>query len=203
MEQREAPIFQEIYENYLADVSALSLPDRADPLGIEVKGGAATIPFYHRTYTVTPAAVADEKGRKPSHAVCVVLCKYLLLCPENPTPDGSVVTYKDFRDAGPYVGGFHNTAQRPIAEAFSGRLDELERRGKALGGSRWETDVNCDLAMAFPALPKVPIFLIFNDADEEFDAECSLFFRRDAAQYLDMECVAMVGMTLAEWLRGD
>ncbi|MFP4421602.1 MAG: DUF3786 domain-containing protein [Desulfococcaceae bacterium] len=198
--ENQAPIFQEIYENYLAEVAALSLSSRAEPLGIRVDGDAAIIPFFHRTYTVTPAAVADEEGRKPSHAVCVILCKYLLLCPDNPIPDGAVVTYKDFRDAGPYVGGFHNTAQRPIAEAFSGRLEELGQRCKALGGTVWETDVNCDLAVAFPALPRVPTFLIFNDADEEFDAECSLFFRRDAAQYLDMECLAMIGMTMAEWL---
>lgn len=198
--ETQAPIFQEIYENYLSEVAALSLPSRAETLGIRVDGDGATIPFFHRTCTVSPTAVADEKGRKPSHAVCVILCKYLLLCPDHPVPDAAVVTYKDFREAGPYVGGFHNTAQRPIAEAFSGRLWELERRGKALGGTVWETDVNCDLAMAFPALPRVPVFLIFNDADEEFGAECSLFFRRDAAQYLDMECIAMIGMTLAEWL---
>ncbi|MFP4387970.1 MAG: DUF3786 domain-containing protein [Desulfococcaceae bacterium] len=198
--ENQAPIFQEIYENYLAEVAALSLSSRAEPLGIRVDGDAATIPFFHRSYTVTPAAVADEEGRKPSHAVCVILCKYLLLCPDNPVPDAAVVTYKDFREAGPYVGGFHNTAQRPIAEAFSGRLEELGQRCKALGGTVWETDVNCDLAVAFPALPRVPTFLIFNDADEEFDAECSLFFRRDAAQYLDMECLAMIGMTMAEWL---
>jgi hypothetical protein len=198
--EMQAPVFQEIYENYLAEVAALDLPSRAEPLGIRVDGDMASIPFFHRTYTVTPTAVADEKGGKPSHAVCVILAKYLLLCPDNPAPDAAVVTYKDFREAGPYVGGFHNTAQRPIAERFSGRLEELKRRGKALGGRIWETDVNCDLAIAFPALPRVPIFLIFNDADEEFGAECSLFFRRDAAQYLDMECIAMIGMTLAEWL---
>lgn len=199
--ETESPVFRKIYEDYLAEVSALSLAERAETLGIRVNGDTATVPFFHRTFSVTPSGIADADGRKPPHAVCVILSKYLLLCPERPTPDGNVVTYKDFRDAGPYAGGFHNTARRPVAEEFSGRLGELETRAKALGGTRWDTDVNCDLALAFPALPRVPIFLIFNDADEEFPAECSLFFRRDAEQYLDMECVAMIGMTLAEWLR--
>jgi hypothetical protein len=201
--EKKSPIFEQIYRNYLAEVSALSLADRAEPLGIRVEGDRAAIPFFQRNFTVSPAGIADEAGRKPAHSVCVILCKYLLLCPENPAPDGGIVTYRDFRDAGPYVGGFHNTARRPIAEAFAGKSAALERRAGVLGGIRWETDANCDLALAFPALPRVPVFLIFNDADEDFPAECSLFFRRDAEQYLDMECVAMTGMLLAEWLRGD
>jgi hypothetical protein len=35
------------------------------------------------------------------------------------------------------------------------------------------------------------------DADKNFPAQCTLLFQRDAASYLDMECLAMVGATLA------
>jgi hypothetical protein len=54
----------------------------------------------------------------------------------------------------------------------------------------------------FEALPRVRIYLIFNDADEDFPADCSLLFEKQAAQYLDMECLAMIGMVLAERLAG-
>jgi hypothetical protein len=54
----------------------------------------------------------------------------------------------------------------------------------------------------FKALPRVRIYLIFNDEDEDFPADCSLLFEKQAAQYLDMECLAMIGMVIAERLAG-
>jgi len=53
----------------------------------------------------------------------------------------------------------------------------------------------------FPALPKIPVLMLFNDADEEFPARCRVLFERRAENYLDMECLAMVGMLLFEYLK--
>jgi hypothetical protein len=43
--------------------------------------------------------------------------------------------------------------------------------------------------------------ILFNDADEEFPAQCMVLFERRAENYLDMECLAMVGMLLFEQLK--
>jgi hypothetical protein len=43
--------------------------------------------------------------------------------------------------------------------------------------------------------------LLFNDADEEFPARCTVLFEKRAEHYLDMECLAMVGMRLFEYLK--
>ena len=50
--------------------------------------------------------------------------------------------------------------------------------------------------MQFAALPKVPLLLLFNDADDSFGAQCSVLFHRSADQYLDGECLAMLGRLL-------
>jgi hypothetical protein len=55
--------------------------------------------------------------------------------------------------------------------------------------------------MQFNALPKIPVLLLFNDADEEFPAQCAVLFERRAENFLDMECLAMVGMLLFEYLK--
>ena len=55
--------------------------------------------------------------------------------------------------------------------------------------------------MQFKSLPKIPVLLLFNDSDEEFPAQCTVLFERSAENYLDMECLAMVGMLLFEWLK--
>jgi hypothetical protein len=111
------------------------------------------------------------------------------------------VTYKDFKDAAPYVGGFGNTAEKPIAEFFEGRAAELEKRSLKLGGKPFQSEVACQLAFQFLALPRIPIVLMFNDADEDFSSQCILLFQKNAKTFLDMECLAMIGSSLSRLLQ--
>ena len=52
--------------------------------------------------------------------------------------------------------------------------------------------------MRVPALPRIPLLLLFNDADDEFAAQCAILFERRADRYLDMECLAIIGSLLAD-----
>ncbi len=198
----KAPVFEKIYQDYLARVAGLDLTGKRDLLGIEVKDQTINIPFFNTTFTVTPLDISDHKGRRPPHSVCVILCQYLLLSPVRAEDDNQLVTYRDFKDAAPYVQGFDNTAQKPVSRAFPGRLDALEAGCRHSGGSPCDIGISCDLSYMFEALPRVRIYLVFNDADEDFPADCSLLFEKQAAQYLDMECLAMIGMVLAQRLAG-
>lgn len=199
----KAPVFDQIKKDYLRQVEALEgAPNIAEALGITAGETTWRIPFFDRTYTVTPHAVSDETGKEANHITWVVVCKYLLLCPESPSEDASLVTYKDFKDAVPYVTGFRNTASRPISAHFEGAVEALEQQCHAIGGQPFATDVSCELAFRFQALPRVPVVLLFNDADEDFPAQATLLFQQNASTYLDMECLAMVGSTLAARLKG-
>ncbi|VVS93629.1 DUF3786 domain-containing protein [Desulfoluna spongiiphila] len=199
----KAPVFDQIKKDYLRQVEALEgASNVAETLGITAGDKAWHIPFFDRTYTVTPHEISDESGLEANHITWVLLSKYMLLCPENPSEDASLVTYKDFKDAAPYVGGFRNTASHPISTHFEGAVETLEKQCHALGGQPFATDVSCELAFRFQALPRVPVVLLFNDADEDFPAQATLLFQQNASAYLDMECLAMVGSTLAARLKG-
>lgn len=198
--QSEAPVFKKILNDYLAGVAALDLSGKPEILGVEVEKSAIRVLFFNKRYTITKDAITDDKGKSPSHAVSVILCKYLLLCPDSPAAGPELVTYKDFRDAAPYVQGFANTAEKPIARVFGGKQEALEARCGEIGGKPTDLGISCDLSVVFPALPEVPVYMLFNDADEEFPSDCSLLFEKRAAHYLDMECLAMIGMVLAESL---
>jgi hypothetical protein len=198
----KAPVFEKIHQDYLARVAGLDLTGKQDLLGIEVDGQTINIPFFNETFTVTPRDISDHRGTRPPHSVCVILCQYLLLSPDRAEDDKQLVTYRDFKDAAPYVQGFDNTAQKPVSRAFAGRLDALEAGCRHLGGTPCDIGISCDLSYMFEALPRVRIYLVFNDADEDFPADCSMLFERQAASYLDMECLAMIGMVLAQRLAG-
>jgi hypothetical protein len=114
--------FDKIYDNYLTEIAGLDFESIKDQLGIEVNNDEAVIDFFGSSYRVSPKGIKNPSGQRPSHAISVVLCKYLLLCPENDPAQKDWVSYKDFRDAAPFVGGFINNSQVPIAKKFSGRF---------------------------------------------------------------------------------
>ena len=199
---QNAPVFDEIYKKYLAEVSEIDFSRVSSRLGIEIDGDAAIIPFYGIPYRVSGKGVLDESKRRPIHAVSVILCKYLLLCPKEISADGSEwIRYHNFKNAAPFAGGFRNTAEQPISKTFSGRLENLEKACMALGGYNSDAPIDCDLAIRFPALPKLSLLMLFNDQDDEFPADCSILFEKRSDTYLDMECLAMLGMVLAVWLK--
>jgi hypothetical protein len=196
-----APIFDQILADYRQKVKDLGEgAGRYEKLGVTQTQTGFMVPLFNQSITITPDRIVDENGVPPSHSASVLACQYLLLCPDYPQTDRTLVTYKDFKDAAPYVIGFKNTAEHAIAKTFSGRLDALEMACQALDGKPFDTDVACQLAFQFQALPRVPIFLLFNDADDDFPAQCTLLFWKNAAGYLDMECLAMIGGTLAHRL---
>jgi len=197
-----APVFDEIYERYLADISAIDLSLAGNRLGIEIVGETAIIPFYAIPHRVSGKGIINPRDKRPIHAVSVILCKYLLLCPDEAPPASSEwVKYNNFKDAAPFAGGFRNTAEQPIGKAFAGHLEDLKKACMALGGIPGEAPFRCDFAIRFPALPKLNLLMLFNDKDDEFSANCSILFEKHADAYLDMECLAMLGMMLAVWLK--
>lgn len=198
---QKSEAFDRIIADYLQQVAGLDLARRADRLGIAAEGGQAVIPFFGFAHRVTPEGVFGPGGQPASHAVSVILFKYLLLCPETAPRGEDWVTYRDFRDAAPFVEGFLNTAERPVARDFGGRRAELEVACRRLGGRPAALQMTADLVTGFTTLPRVPMTMVFNDRDEEFPAACTLLFQRRARGYLDMECLAMCGMVLARWLR--
>ncbi len=179
-----------------ADFSAIK-----DPLGAQTEGDALIIPVFGTPYTVSAAAISDPSGQLPSMDVCVLLSKYILLCPDPPPTDTEWVSFKDFKDSGPLIGYFSNNVEGAVAASFSGRPRALRTAGKKLGGMPPQIDVQYDVSMRFQALPRFSLMLLFNDADDEFPVACSILFERRAETHLDAECLAMAGNLLARHLK--
>ena len=193
----KAPIFDKILRDYCSEVASIDFSSKSDLLGIRVTGKTIEIPFFTDTFTITSQGVSDAKGKEPHHGVSVILFKYLLLCPEAVTSTRELVTYKDFRDAAPLVGNFRDKVENPICSHFSGKIDDLETRCRKLGGHMADIGVSSQLSYGFRALPQIPVYLLFNDRDEEFPADATILFERKTGDFLDMECVAMIGIWLS------
>jgi len=197
----QSDIFDKTHEHYIKKIAALDFAAVAVNLGAKTDGDTVTIPFFTTPYRVTREGVFTPEGKPASFGVGVVLSNYLIQCPRDAPREDEWFSYKDFKNAAPLVGTFANTVERPIAENFSGRLTALERGGRILGGIEPSTTFPYDLNLLIQALPRIPLLLLFNDADDEFPADCKVLFEKRAESFLDMECLAIVGMLLAEYLR--
>ncbi len=195
------PVFEETYRNYIRQIGERDLARLASVLDVEYDGSALLVPLLGKLYRVSGSGIETSSGKRPSHAVIVTLTKYVTLCPDSPPANGMEwVTYREFRDAAPFVGGFAGNAESPVARNFSGRMESLQAACKKMEGLPIEESLPYQVVSRFQALPRVPILLLFNDSDEEFPSTCTLCFERRAERYLDMECLAMIGWLLSDAL---
>jgi hypothetical protein len=192
----ETSVFEATYGQYRDQLSRLDFGPLAARLGVQVDGNEVRVPLLGALYCVSPDGVLDPYGEVPGFDVCVVLFKYLLRCPETAPAARDWVSYRGLKDSGPLTVYFANEVEGAIAAAFSGRADALAAAGAVLGGRAPDIGARYDLALQFHALPRVPLCLLFNDADDEFPAACSLLFERRSEVYLDPECLAMLGRHL-------
>lgn len=199
----KSSVFEETYTDYLARITRLDFEKIADRLGAEMDGDDLMIPVFGEPMRVSHSGITRPSGDRPNFSVCVILFKYLLLCPDH-EPDGNDwVSFKDFKDSAPFAGAFFNYTEVPLAKYFTGRLKDLEAACRGIHGHPPGATFSYDLCMQFDALPKIPVLMLFNDIDEEFPAQSTVLFERRAENYLDMECLAMVGMLLFEYLKAS
>lgn len=208
MERYSNPVFQKHYHNYLQQLQGKDLSLTGPKLGCRVEKGKMQIPFLGRCYCLDGQGIADPTGARPIYPLCVVLLKYVLLCPAEVPPEPEHyppdqpqwLAFRSFKDAAPFAAAFSNNVELALARKFGNKPEKLEKSCLHLQGLEKHAD-NYDLCFQFQALPKVRTLLLFNQADEEFPANCSLLFSAQADRFLDMESLAITGWLLADYLR--
>jgi hypothetical protein len=90
--------------------------------------------------------------------------------------------------------------EEPIAEKFRGRVSELRKAARFLGGIDKAGKLSADAAFLFRPLPKIPVMLLFWDAEEGFDARAKLLFDETVTEHLDIESILFLSERLREML---
>ncbi|SDU52367.1 DUF3786 domain-containing protein [Desulfobacula phenolica] len=198
---QSSEIFEKYYRDYCDQIAKTNLASIQNILGIETDEDQILIRFFNKDYhyLISQNEITDTSGNRPDYRICVILAKYILLCPEQLHNDTKWVSFKDFKKTSHFtnVNFFKSDTEQVILKHFSGRLDELFKAGKKLGGVRYEADMPYDLAIKFDALPRISLLLLFNDRDEEFPAQCTVLFQKHSEFYLDPESLGITSAVLA------
>lgn len=199
----KSEIFEKNYQGYCDEIAGIDFASISDRLGLEHVGDKLRVPFFNRDYLVSKDGIMDASGNIPDYGICVILAKYLLLCPDRSHCDTDWVSFKDFKRTSHFtnVNFFSSDTERAIDRHFSGRLDDLARACGELAGIHHEMEISYDLSMQFNALPRISLLLLFNDGDEEFPARATVLFQKHAEYYLDPESLIMTSAFLAGRLK--
>jgi len=193
--------YEEVYDGLKVRLARADYRHAMLHLGAQDAGENVAVEFLNRTCLIGPDGVRAVDGGKPDFTVRIVLAYYILHGGQG-EPAGRWAAYRDFKDGAFFHGAFSGMVENNIAEHFSGRMSELEEAAAALGGRPLEAGLGGDFCCRFPALPRVPLALVFYDGDEDFPASARILFDAGAPQFLDMECLAVLGLILSDQLTG-
>ncbi len=197
----KSKVFKQTRKFYLEQIAAADLNVTAEQLGMTMTPRGPQMKYFDKLYYIKEDNIVDENDKPAHFDVCVVLSKYILMCPKVPSLNRQWTAYRDFNDSGPLLKFFADNVEGAIASAFAGKLDDLAAAADQIGGEPGEEELSYDLKRRFQPLPNIAVLLLFNDADPEFPAECRVLFERRTEDYLDMESVAILGKQLAEYLK--
>lgn len=199
----KSEIFDNNYQFYCNQIATVDLEAVSERLGCRFADGRLTVPFFDQDYHISRSGISDASGQRPGYLVCIILAKYVLLCPETPHPGGDWVSFRDFRQTSHFtnVNYFASDTEQAIVRDFTDEPVALARACNVMGGTHHEEKMPYDLAMQFRALPRIALLLLFNSQDDEFPASATVLFNKDAECYLDPESLAMTSAFLARSLK--
>lgn len=103
---------------------------------------------------------------------------------------GNWVTLGYFPNTASHVKVFQRNAEEKISATFNKNITSLKECRRQLNGTEDSGRMKADYICRFNLLPRVPLYLCFWDADEEFQASCKLFLDTSAEAYIDIEYLA-------------
>ena len=197
---QKSEVFNKTYNEYLDKLKVLNLPEIARNLNLKVSGHDVLVSLLGTDYRVSESGVFELGGEKVDFEKCIVMFKYLLMCPQEVPTERNWVAYHSFKNAQPLLHYFARETTKPMEDFFSGNLAMLEQLSKNIGGVVVTDNASYDLSIQLNVMPHVPLFLRFNDADEDFPAQCTILFLETIEKFLDMESVSILGALFAKKL---
>ncbi len=196
----QAPeIFIGILQELTTRLKGVDYGNLAAPLGAETTPGGLLIPSFGRLYRVSEAGVYDAQGQAASPKHAVVLAYYVL---EGGTTalSGKWVAFRDFKESAFFMPAFQAHVEQRIAREFQGKLDSLRFYSNCLGGRDYPALGIGDLCHIIPALPRVPLLLVFHEGDEDFPASATVLYDLHSTYHLNVECLGVLGAILSDLL---
>ncbi|WP_456434477.1 DUF3786 domain-containing protein [Thermosulfuriphilus sp.] len=190
-----------ILEYVRSEVTDLDLSQTALKVGGTFDEGWLSFPYLGEVVRIRPDQIETASGYRLDPRDQILLYNYLRFA-KGDSPSGQFVGLEAFPNSVAKVATLRRYAEDPLAAAFSGVKSSLERVLKRIYAEDWP-GAQADISVLVPALPRVPLVVLFWDRDEEegFSARAKILFNQTASSYLDLESLVFLAERLSERLR--
>ncbi len=154
--------------------------------------------FLGSEATLTYPAYEVAIGGRPAPPHIAALLVYHLALSVGTLPSGTWISFANLPDASFYVTAFRCYTGAQIARHFAHNAARLDTAARRLGGEGLQE--LSDRAWRIPALPRIPVTLLWWDADDEFCARAELLFDSTAPDHLPTDGCAVLGSWLTSLL---
>jgi hypothetical protein len=198
-ESEKPDAYEKVYQELLPRLAAADIAGTAYDLGLAMQDGAALVPCFGRQYLVGKHGVTLADGGEAPLNHRIVLAYYITHGGRGENAS-RFVPYRDLPGGQDFARSLSQIVEGRAANFFGGKLESLKSAAAALGAVSGEDYAPGDVSLLFSALPKLPLLMSFYDADEDFPAEVKVFYDITAPNFLDMECLAVLGLLLVQEL---
>lgn len=188
--------YETVYQELIPKLAGANLGQNANGLGLQAIDRSVPVTLFGRDYLVGPTGVAMADGSEAEMIQRIVLAYYMTHGGSG-EPAGRPAPYRELPGGADFARSLAEIVDGRIVKYFSGRLEALKAACESIGGRADSQGISCDAGYIFEALPKLPMMMTFYDADEDFPAEAKVFYDITAPNFLDMECLAVMGLILA------
>ena len=180
------------------EVKHVGLKDAADAIGANYEngndGGTISLKMMNKEYEVRNEGLFEDGNYCENSWSKIIIYDYVRRKGKIPLT-GDWVSLGHFPGAASHSKAFQKNAEDKISEKFNSDLSGLVSRCNGLEGDETSGKLKADYVCGFNLLPRVPMYLCFWEADDEYSASCKLYVDSSAEAYIDIEYLAY----LLEW----
>jgi hypothetical protein len=155
-----------------------------------LEDGCFRLSLFSRDYIIDPAKRSIAEALRPEHRSSyqtgLVLITALAKA-QNIPQSGRMITPGELPGGRMFFAGPHELPTAPIVERFGSDAAGLIEAAGTMGGR--EIDESADAAVFIPALPRVPMWLLLWEDDEEFEARAVMGIDERAHYHLALDAV--------------
>jgi hypothetical protein len=154
--------------------------------------GSLSIVFLGRSYRIDANGVTPTDGQ-PVHANILSVLAYYILSKGTGDPAFYYVpiSYHTGTDGLVFSSNIKWMTD-PLGREFNKKYDAFSKTMRQLGAYT-EGSLQSETHYWFlTLLPKIPVQIIYHEADDEFPCDIQILFDRQASQFLEFECLAFL-----------
>lgn len=182
--------YDSIYRGLVGRLAECDFRESAQRLGLEYVDGQVLVRFLMRDYGITLKGVQPLDGQ-PVNVNNLSVVLYYLLSKGDGDPENSYIPFQSI----PRLTGGLNAQTRmmndPLERYFGEDYQKFRDAALKLGGIEEESGRGKHVWM-LAVLPKIPMKIIFYEADEDFPVDIQIMLDNTAIQFLEFECLAFL-----------